>query len=105
MRNRFYLSLAVIALLYVVVGHSQGQATNQPPQKWEYKQVVHIVAGNKEFWIEDGKSISPPAGLTEFSKASELGGQGWELVSVAAVPQEGPGGTFVNNTLWFKRPK
>lgn len=103
MRNKFYLSIILIALLCAVgwTAYAQGQRRNGPLQVWEYKSLTFLIQSSelpiRTTLYEDGKQTSG----TPISRAPDLGSQGWELVSVAATESKNTS-TFV---YWFKRPR
>lgn len=103
MKNGLSLSLAVVvAVLGVVALTGQGQGGSVARQTWEYKTWVFNVSGAKTTLYEDGREL--PGSSTPVSRAPELGAQGWELVSVAAV-QVGSSSPINQYVYWFKRPK
>lgn len=106
MKNRFHSSLVVVSLLVIflslAVWTKQGQGGASPAQTWEYKSWVFTIEGSRTTLYEDGRQL--PGSATPVSKANELGAQGWELVSVAAV-QVGSSNPTNQYVYWFKRPK
>ena len=102
MKNKTYLSLAVIAILCAALWtvYGQGQRGNPARQAWEYKTLVlTITGGPKTTLYEDGKQL--PASATPITRAAELGGEGWELVSVTGTESQ----YTTTYVYWFKRPK
>jgi hypothetical protein len=91
----------VVSLSGVAALTGQGQGADAARQAWEYKTLVFNVQRGTSLY-EDGKQLS--GSETPISRAPELGAQGWELVSVAAlvVPTVPPTSQYV---YWFKRPK
>ncbi len=69
MKNRFYLSLIVVALLCLSgwTAHAQLQRSSPARQTWEY---MIILEGD---------------GATASKQLNNLGTQGWELVSVVCT--------------------
>jgi hypothetical protein len=92
---------SVVSLSGVAALTGQGQGAGAARQTWEYKTLVFNVQRGTSLY-EDGKQLS--GSETPISRAPELGAQGWELVSVAAlvVPTVPPTSQYV---YWFKRPK
>lgn len=120
MKNRLYLSLGVVALCLAgcTPPNTQSEKSSSAKQTWEYKQlqITRRVGSEKSTglqyaespsWTEDDKEI--PAAVNMVSKAKELGDQGWELVSVTAIPGiAAPSGSYAGFAdvvvYWFKRP-
>ena len=98
MKNKFYL--VVIAVVVVGAGlcvqFASAQKTNAVPT-WDYKliSVEESRVSNDFWWKEDG--IDLPGPVRVLTKATQLGAQGWELVSVSG------GGVYTN--YWYKRAK
>lgn len=101
MKNRLYLPLVAAALLCMVLWtvYAQGQRSNPARQAWDYKTLVLSITAQKTSLHEDGRQL--PGSPTPISRASELGAEGWELVSVAATESQYTS-TYV---YWFKRPR
>ena len=90
--------VASLVILFMSNAHGQGV---RAVQMWEYKSLVYATpAVGSAILYEDGKQTSG----TPISKAPDLGAQGWEMVSMAAVAT-GPSGGNVQFIYWFKRPK
>ena len=108
MKNRFHLSLALVALAYLAGWTVNAQRSSPVGQAWEYKSMVltRSIVEPDFTWAEDGKPL--PGTPNMILKAKELGAQGWELVSITPMAsQTGNGLTGFTNHLfyWFKRPK
>ncbi len=101
MKNRFYLSSALVALFCLAAWttHAQLQRSNAARQNWEYKLLVFSIDGPRTILYEDGKQL--PGAPTPITKSGELGAQGWELISVSAVSH----GNYLHYAYWFKRAK
>ena len=91
MKNKLYLSLVVVAVLCLGGWIGYGQRTSSARQTWEYKTIHRSRgfaaaeenlqrAGEWDSWAEDGKRLPTPVDIT--AKLTQLGVQGWELVSV-----------------------
>ena len=91
MKNKLYPSLVVVAFLCLGGWIGYGQRTSSVRQTWEYKTVLrsrgfaaaeenHSRAAAWDSWAEDGKTLPTPVNIT--AKLTQLGEQGWELVSV-----------------------
>jgi hypothetical protein len=76
MKNKLYVSIIIIALLFLIgwTGQSAGQRSNPPRQTWEYR-------------VEGAPTFSGPGSFVDPGQAQQLlndrGAQGWELISVA----------------------
>ena len=111
MKNKFFLSLAVIAILCLGwwTVKAQLQKTNSPRQLWEYKTIQLVSSGGDWLsWREDNNELPLP--VNSVGKRAELGNAGWELVTVATyITSSGAGVTFSTHTnsvvQYFKRPK
>lgn len=68
-------------------------------QTWDYKLIEEYnepsITGPHWKWIEDDTKLPGTAKI--LVKMKELGGQGWELVSVSTA------GTPIHYYYWFKR--
>ncbi len=91
MKNKLYLSLVVVAVLCLGGWIGYGQRTSSVRQTWEYKTILRsrgFAAGEENLqraaewssWAEDKKPLPTPVDIT--AKLTQLGEQGWELVSV-----------------------
>ena len=91
MKNKLYLSLVVVAFLCLVGWNGYGQRTSIKRQTWEYKTVLRsrgFAAAEEKLqraavwdsWAEDKQPLAAPVDIT--AKLTQLGDQGWELVSV-----------------------
>jgi hypothetical protein len=91
MKKELYLSLVVVALLCLAGLAGYGQRTSSVRQTWEYKTILRSRgfaaaeenvqrAGEWDSWSEDGKRLPSPVDIR--AKLTQLGEQGWELVSV-----------------------
>ena len=113
MKNKLFLSLAVIALLCLAgwTAHAQLQRSSPARQTWDYKwiSVARGVESNQDWsvWAEDDKPLRGPVNIAP--KIKELGDQGWELVSVTPYSNhscnQGCAGFTSQATYYFKRPK
>jgi hypothetical protein len=108
MKNRLYLSLAVVALLCLAGWTGYAQRSYPVRQAWEYKFILRDGGpGNWVAWREDGKELPKPVDM--IVKSHELGSQGWELVTVtprsSPVGPNNPSGGTVEELWVFKRSK
>lgn len=136
MKGRIYLSAVVVAVLCLTGGMTYGQKRtgNSAEQKsggsarqtWEYKVIFRYRgfegarqgenfqrAGDWYAWSDNAKDLPTPVDMVE--KLTELGDQGWELVSVTArsgylggleIHAAGDFAGFTSDEIWvFKRPK
>jgi hypothetical protein len=94
-----FVMFIFMAMLFVLVNVGSSQKSNSVRQVWEYKLLSRsrgidsdprsqdfAFAQNFDRWREDGKNISARDMLT---KLAELGGQGWEVVSVITRSDNG----------------
>jgi len=131
MKNRLCWLLAFVTVTLLLTGLVRAQRTAVAKQTWDYKVIlrqrdIEFEARNRYFakpwgvWSEDGKALAPPVDIT--AKLAQLGGQGWELVTVCPRSDNGhsnPGGAgngqdyglyslngVTTEDVWiFKRPQ
>lgn len=107
MTNRRFIPLVVASLVVILmslaVWTKQGHGAAAVRQAWEYKLLVYVDQFTKSTMLEDGRQVPGQP----VSRVPELGSQGWELVTVAAVAftSSQGGSQFFRYSYWFKRPK
>jgi hypothetical protein len=95
MRNRFYLSLVVVALLCMVgwTGYAHGQRSSVGRQIWEYR--VDLVPGTKiarPGWDDVGV-VARENAATDQVLINQRATEGWELTAVG------------NSNYYFRRAR
>jgi hypothetical protein len=104
-KRQSYLALAILGSLGLVAwkGHGLREGSAPVMQSWDYKliEVYNQPSGLTVNWVweEDGKPLPGSPIRNMVAKANDLGGQGWELLSVSSA------GVPVHTLYWFKRPK
>jgi hypothetical protein len=114
MNKTFYLPMMIVALLFLAVWAVYGQEQKTGKQTWEYRSLVLVrgafTSGDfSEWWDRSGQNVKQlPLPVSMTTKASELGDQGWELVTVTPISNhscQDCAGFTSQVTYWFKRPK
>jgi hypothetical protein len=91
MKNKIYLSLALVAMLCLVGWTGFAQKSSHARLAWEYKVVA--VYGTTEL---------PPVNLTQFN---QMGAEGWELVSILSEDFTRNGSQQRKAEYYFKRAR
>jgi len=118
MKNMRYFLLATV-LLGLTGCAAYGLKASTARQAWEYKSIVRtrafptgnsvetaVAATEWNTWYEDGQPIAAPA--DPLAKVNQLGGDGWELISItprSSLASDWTAGTTSDETWLFKRPK
>ncbi len=93
MKNKIYLSVALIAIFLGSIGWSvSAQKTNSANQTWEYK-VITVYGTN---------DILPPASSNQLNR---MGTEGWELITILPEQSTRNGSQQRKAEYYFKRPK
>ncbi len=92
MKNKIYLSLAIIAVLLGSIGWTvSAQKTGSATQTWEYKVIT--VYGTNDL---------PPANPDQLN---QMGTQGWELVTILPEQSTRNGSQQRKAEYFFKRAR
>jgi hypothetical protein len=118
MKNIRYFLLAMVLSALAGCG-AYGLKSSSTTKAWEYKSIVRtrafptgnsvdtaVAATDWTQWYEDGQPI--PAPSDPLAKVNQLGGQGWELITItprSSLASKWTAGTTSDETWLFKRPK
>ena len=116
MKRKKILPLAiVIGILFTAwLVYGRDQQTRSTAQSWEYRRISigrpaePNANGDFTSWFDGEVTLPLPVNMTK--KLNELGGQGWELVSVVSISnsfsERGDYAGYTNQINYFlKRPK